>query len=119
MPADRGARIGAVPHQVAAPELDGVETKRLGGEIDEALGDGGGDGVADGAVLAGGGLVLEYDGGLGAQVGEIVGSADQVDDLVALHRAGARIDRIGTDAREVVDVDGGDAPVGIDGHARE
>src|SRR5581483_9202910 len=114
----RGARIGAVGHQVAAAELGRVEPHGLGGKIDEALGDGGGDRVADGAVLAGGRLVLEDDGGPGAELGEVVGAADEVHHLVALHRAGARVDRVGPDAREVVDVDGGDAAVGIHGHAR-
>ena len=105
-------------HQVAAAELDGVEAQGLRGEIDQALRHGGGDRVADGAILAGGRLVLEHHRGLGAEVGEVVGAADQVDDLVALHGAGARIDRIGADAGEVVDVDGGDAPLGVDRHAR-
>ena len=114
----RGARIAAVAHQVAAAELDRVQAERLGGEIDEPLGDGRGDRVADGAVLAGGRLVLQHHRGLGAEVGEVVGPADQVHHLVALHRAGARVDRIGADAREVVDVDGGDAPLRVDGHAR-
>ena len=102
----RGARIAAVAHQVAAAEFYGVEAQRLGGKVHQPLGDGRGDRVADGAVLAGGRLVLQHHRGLGAVVGKVVGPADQVHHLVAFDRAGARIDRIGADAREVVDVDG-------------
>ena len=113
----RRARIGAVLHQVLEAEGDRVHAHRLGTEIDQALGDGRRDRVADRAVLAGRHLVLEHDRGLGAVVGEVVGAAHQVDDLVAFHRAGAGIDRVGADAGQVVDVEGGDAPLRVDGHA--
>ncbi len=113
----RGARVGAVAHQVASPKLHGVEARRLGGEVGEALRHGRGDGVADGAVLAGRRLVLQHHRGLGAEVGEVIGTADKVDDLVALDGTRARIDGIGADAGQVVDVDGGDAAIRVDGHA--
>ncbi len=113
----RGARVGAVGHQIAAAELHRVEAGSFCGEVHQALGDGRGDGVADGAVLAGRRLVLQHHRGLGAVVGEVVGAADQVHHLVAFHRAGARIDRIGADAGQVVDVDGGDAALGVYAHA--
>src|SRR5262245_5888072 len=73
--------------------------------------------MADGAVLAGRRLVLQHHRGLGAEVGKVVGAADQVHDLVALHGAGGRVDGVGPDAREVVDVDGGDAALRVDSHA--
>src|SRR5262249_9304206 len=114
----RGTRIAAVFHQIAAAGFDGIEAEGLRGEVHEALGDSRGDRVADGSVLAGRRLVLEDDGGFGADVGEVVGSADQVHNLIALHRAGAGVDGGGTDARQVVDVDGGDPPGGIYRHAR-
>ncbi len=113
----RSARVAAVGHQVAAAELDRIEAERLGGEVDEPFRHGGGDGVADGAILAGRRLVLQHHGGLGAVVGKVVGPAHQVGDLVALDRAGARIDRVGADAGQVVDVDGGDAALRVHGHA--
>src|SRR6185436_4982227 len=86
-------------------------------KIDQALGHRGGDGMAHCPVLAGGRLVLEYDRGPGPVAGEVVGAAHEVHHLVALHRAGTRIDRIRTDAREVVDIDGGDAPFVVHRHA--
>jgi hypothetical protein len=94
----RAARVAAVLHQVAAAELDGVEAEGAGGQIDQALRYGGGNRMPDGAILAGRRLVLEHHRGLGAEVGEVIGAADQVDDLVALHGAGARIHRIRADA---------------------
>src|SRR5260370_26401311 len=38
----------------------------------------------------------------------------QIDDLVRLNRAGARIHRIGTDAGEIVDLECHDRPVALD-----
>ena len=113
----RGAGVAAVRHQVAAAEVDRIEAERLGGEVDEAFGDGGGDGVADGAVLAGGRLVLRHHRGPGAVIGKVVGPADQIDDLVALHRTRPGIDRVGADTGQIVDVDRGDAPLRVDRHA--
>ncbi len=73
--------------------------------------------MAHRAVLAGRRLVLQHHGRGAAIVREAVGTAAEIDDLVALDRAGARIDRIGADAREVVDVEGEEASLGIDREA--
>ena len=113
----RRARVGAVLHQVAAAELDRIQASASAARSTRPSVTARGDRVADGAVLAGRRLVLEHHRGLGAVVGKVVRAADQVHDLVALHRAGARIDRIGADARQIIDIDGGDAALGIDGHA--
>ena len=67
--------------------------------------------MADGAVLAHDVLVLKDDTGAGAIVGAGVGAADQVDDLVGLDAAGARINRIRPDAGEIVDLERRDAAV--------
>src|SRR5262249_55206385 len=73
--------------------------------------------MADRAILRGRRLVLQHHRGLGAKICAVVGPADQIHYLVALHRAGSWIDRIGADAGQIVDVDCGDATVDIDGHA--
>ena len=69
------------------------------------------DRMADRAVLAHHVLVLEHDARLRAVVRAGVRAAGQVDDLVGLDAAGARIDRIGADAGEIVDLEGGDGAV--------
>ena len=113
----RRARVGAVLHQVAPPELHRIETGRLRGQVNQPFRDRAGDGMAHGAVLAGRRLVLEHHRRLGAVVGKIVRAAHQVHHLIAFHRAGARVDRVGADARQVIDIDRGDAALGIDRHA--
>ena len=75
--------------------------------IDQPLGHRGRDGMADGAVLAHHVLVLENDAGARAVIRAVVGPAGQVHDLVGLDAAGARIDRIGADAGEIVDLESG------------
>ncbi len=69
--------------------------------------------MADGAVLAHHVLVLKHDAGAGAVVRTGVGAADQIDDLVRLDAAGARIDRIGSDAGQIVDLERGDGAVAL------
>src|SRR5262249_32163284 len=73
--------------------------------------------MADRAILRGRRLVLQHHRGLGAKIGEVVGPADQIHYLVAFHRPGSWIDRVGPAAGQIVDVDCSDAPVDIDGHA--
>ena len=70
--------------------------------------------MADAAILAHHVLVLEHDAGPRAIVLRDVGAADQVDDLVRLDGAGARIHRIGTDAGEIVDLERDDRAVALD-----
>ncbi len=70
--------------------------------------------MADGAVLAHHILILEHDASAGAIVRAHIRTADQVDDLVGLDPAGARIDRIGPDARQSVDLKSGDRAVLLD-----
>ena len=70
--------------------------------------------MADGAVLAHHVLVLEHDAGAGAIVLGHIGPADEIDDLIGLDRAGARIHRIGPDAREIVDLERRDGAVALD-----
>ena len=114
MPDGAGRGIGVVGDQVAPPDLGRVHADLRRREIDQALGHRTCDGMADGAVLAHHVLVLEHDAGAGAVVRAGVGPADQVDDLVGLDRAGARIDRIGADAGQVVDLERGDVAVALD-----
>ena len=74
--------------------------------------------MADGAVLAHDVLVLEHDAGAGAVVRAGIGPAGEVDDLVGLDAGRARIDRVGADAGEVVDLPGGDGAVALDADLR-
>ena len=109
----RGIGVGVVADQVAPAQLDRVHAERFGREVHKPFGHRRRDRVADGAVLACGHLVLRHDRGGAAVIGEVVGPAAQVHDLVALDRAGAGIDRIGADAGAVVDVEGKDLPFRI------
>jgi hypothetical protein len=74
--------------------------------------------MADGAVLAHHILVGEHAPRLGAVIRRRVRPADQVDDLVGLDTAGARIDRIGADRGDVVDLEGSDGAVLVDADLR-
>ncbi len=67
--------------------------------------------MADGAVLAHHILILEHHARLRAVIRAGVGPAGEVDDLVGLDAGGARVDRVGADAGEVVDLEGGDGAV--------
>ena len=90
-PRGRVGRIGVVRDEVTAPDLDRIHADLAGREIHEPFGDRAGDRMADGPVLAHDVLVLEDDTGAGAVAAAGIGPADQVDDLVGLDGAGARI----------------------------
>ena len=102
------AGVGVVGNHVLPPEFGRVHAELLRGEVDDALGQRHCDRVADRAVLAGDVLVGEDDVQLRPVVLVLVGAAGQVDHLVALDAAGARVDRVGADGREVVEVEGED-----------
>ena len=70
--------------------------------------------MADRAVLAHHVFVLEHDAGPRAIILRRIGTADEIDDLVGLDGAGARIHRIGTDAGEIVDLERRDGAVALD-----
>ncbi len=103
-----GRRIGVVGNEIAAAQLQRVHADARRRELDQALGDVGRDRMADRAVLAHHVLVLEHDAGERAVVRAGVGAADEIDDLVRLDAAGARIDGVGADAGEIVDLACGD-----------
>ena len=107
----RPARVGIVRPQVPAAEIDRVHADRPGRGIDQPLGHRALDRMPDGAVLAHHVLVLKDDRRLRAVVVEHVGAAHQVDDLVGLDAARARIHRIGADAGQVVDLEREDGAV--------
>ena len=111
MPDGDCARIGVVGDQVAPADLDRVHADLRRRQIDQAFRHRDRDRMADRAVLAHHVLVLEHDARARAIVRAGVGPADEIDDLVGLDAAGARIDRIGADAGEVVDLEGGDGAV--------
>ncbi len=62
--------------------------------------------MADRAVLAHHVLILEHHPRARAIIRAGIGAADQIDHLIGLDAAGARIDRIGADAGEIVDLEG-------------
>ena len=94
----RLCRIGVVGDEIAAAQLERVHADLGGGEVDQAFGYRNRDRMADCAVLAHDVLVLEHDARLRAVVGAVVRTADQIDDLVGLDAAGARIDRVGANS---------------------
>ena len=67
--------------------------------------------MTDRAVLAHDILVLEHDAGAGAIVRAGIGTADEIDDLIGLDARRARINRIGPDAGQIVDLEGGNRAV--------
>ncbi len=109
-----GRRIGIVGEEIAPPQFGRVHADLRRRKLDQAFGHRGRDRMADGAVLAHDVLVLHDDAGAGAIVRTGVGAADQIDDLVRLDAAGARIDRIGPDAGQVVDLERRDGAVALD-----
>ena len=109
-----GRRIGIVGKKIAPPQLRRIHADLERGLLDQAFGHRGRDRMADRAVLAHDILILEHDAGAGAIVRARVRAADQIDDLVGLDAAGARIDRIGPDAGEIVDLERGDRAVLLD-----
>src|ERR1700674_4147928 len=74
--------------------------------------------MADGAVLAHDVLVLKHDARPRALMRAGVRPAREIHDLVRLDPARARIDRVGTDAGEVVDLPRGDLAVAGDADFR-
>ncbi len=70
--------------------------------------------MADGAVLAHHVLVLEHDAGERPVIFAGVGAAHEVHHLVSLDAGGARINRVGADAGEVVDLPRRDGAVAGD-----
>src|SRR6185437_16577349 len=98
-------------NQIAAAHFERVHADSGGGEFDKSFGYGHCDRVPDCAVLTHHILILEHHARLRPIVLASVGSADQPDDLIGLDAAGARIDRVGADAGQVVDLEGGDRAV--------
>ena len=113
-PGGAGGRIGVVGKQIAPPQLDGIHADFRRRQLDEPFGHRDRDRMADGAVLAHHILILEHDAGAGAVIRAGVRPAGEIDDLVGLDAAGARIDRIGSDAGQIVDLEGGDRAVALD-----
>ncbi len=116
-PGGAGRGISAVGKQIAPAQLGRIHADLRRGKFDQAFRHRGRDRMADGAVLAHDILVLEYDAGAGAIIRAGVGAADQIDDLIGLDAAGARIDRIRPDAGQIVDLEGGDGAVLLDADA--
>src|SRR5260370_29286789 len=70
--------------------------------------------MADGAILAHHSFVLEYDASPRAIILRHIRPANQIDHLVRLDSASARIHRIRPDAGEIVDLERRDRPVSLD-----
>ena len=86
----------------------------MGGEVDKPFGDRAGDGVSDRAVLGRDIFVLEGDPGARPIIACAVGTANQIDHLVRLDGARARIHRIWSNRRQIVDLESGNGAVLID-----
>ena len=110
----RSAGIGVIGDQIAAADFDRIHPDLHRRQIDQPFRHRARDRMTDRAVLAHHVLVLEHDAGAGAIILGDVGPADEIDDLVGLDRAGARIHRIGTDAGEIVDLERRDGAVALD-----
>ena len=110
----RRAGIGVIGDEIAAADFHRIHADLHRRQIDQPFGHRAGDGMADGAILAHHVFILEHDAGPRAIILGRVGSADEIDDLVGLDRAGARIHRIGTDAGEIVDLERRDGAVALD-----
>ena len=117
-PRRRLRRIGIVGEQVTPAQLQRVHTDLRRGEFDETFRHRHRDRMADGAVLAHHIFIGEDDAGLRPVVRAGVGPADEVHHLVRLDAGGARIDGVGADAGEVVDLEGGDGAVVLDADLR-
>ncbi len=117
-PGGRLRRIAVVGKQIAPADFQGVHADLGGCEFDQPFGDRHRQRVADRAVLAHHILIGEHHARLRAVIPAGVRSADQVDDLVRLDAAGARVDRVGADAGQVVDLEGGDGAVFLDADFR-
>src|SRR5215510_2543733 len=117
-PGRAARRVRVVGNEVAAPDLERVHADLGGGKLDQPFGYCGRDGMADGAVLAHHVLVLEHHPRAGAVVRAGIGSAGEIDDLVRLDAGRARIDGVGADAGEIVDLPGSDGAVVLDADLR-
>ena len=106
-------RIGVVRNEVAPAELQRIHPDPGGGELDQAFGHRGRDRMADRTVLAHHVLVLEHDPRARPVVRAGVRPAHEIHDLVCFDAAGARVDRIGPDAGEVVDFPRRDGAVAL------
>ena len=104
-------RIAVIGKQIAAADFQRVHADFRRGEFDQTFGDRDGDRMTDGAVLAHEVFVLEHDARLGAVVRTVVRAAGQINDLISLDARRARVNRVGTDAGEIVDLEGGDDTV--------
>src|SRR5579871_5557149 len=111
----RAARVSVVGNQIAPANLYRIDPDFCRGEIDQTLGDRTCNRVTDRAVLAHDILVLEHDARAGAVVFRRIRPTNEIDDLIGFDCARARIHRIGTDAGETVDLEGGDGAVAFDG----
>src|SRR6516225_10632608 len=100
-----------VRNEVAPPYFQRIHADPGGGELDQSLSHRSRNGVADGTVLAHDILVLEHHARAGAIVWAGIRTAGEIDDLIGFDAGGARIDRIGADAGEVIDLPGGDGAV--------
>ncbi len=109
-------RVVVIGDQVRATNIHRVNAQRARTLIHEAFRNREGDRMADRAVLAHHVLVLEHDARLGPVVLMLVGPAREVQDLVGLHRAGARIHGVRADAGQVIEFHGRDLALGIEGH---
>ena len=107
----RLAGVRIIRPEVSATEFDGVHAEPAGRRIDQSLGHRALDRVPDRAVLAHHVLVLEDDRRHRPIVVERIGAAHQVDDLVRLDTARARIHGIGADTAQGVDLEGKDGTV--------
>jgi hypothetical protein len=107
-------RIFVVGQKIAPPDFGRIHADLRRRQFDQPLGHGRGDRMADGAVLAHHVFVLKHDAGASAVVRTGVRTADQIDDLVSLDPAGARIDRIRPDPGQIVDRESRDRTVAPD-----
>jgi hypothetical protein len=98
VPRDGGVRKLVGAHQVAPPDLRGVEPEVARDQLDHALRDSGCDRVADGPVLGGDPLVLRDDPERRVVVAEPVGTRQETEHLASLDDARARVRGVGADA---------------------
>ena len=110
--------ISVVGDQVAPAYFERVHADFGGGELDQPFRHRHRDRVTDRAVLAHDIFILEHNACLRAVVWAFIGPAREVDDLIGLDTAGARINRIGTDAGQIVDFKSGDSAILADADLR-
>ena len=111
---DAGRRSGwirIVAHEVAAADFHRVHADLHRREIDKPLRHRDRNRMANGAVLTHHIFILHHDRALAAIVLAGVRRGREVDDLIGLDAAGARINRIGSDAGEIVDFPRGNRAV--------